>query len=129
MTLSRNRVVTLGVLTVLPALCLVVLLGAFVALFVSPERLPEGGPGVLNWAFVVGVILPAGAAVLTVGLLIFYIVHLFGTTLVPQDAKALWAVVLFLGSVIAMPVYWYLYLWRPLRAPQAMRPVRFRADA
>ena len=45
-------------------------------------------------------------------LLVFYIVHVFKSDRVPQDQKALWAVVLFLGNAIAMPVYWYLYIWR-----------------
>ena len=26
--------------------------------------------------------------------------------------KALWAIVLFLGNIFAMPVYWYLYIWK-----------------
>ncbi len=44
-------------------------------------------------------------------LIAFYIVHLFRTDRVPADKKALWAVVLFLGNLLAMPVYWYLYMW------------------
>lgn len=51
--------------------------------------------------------------VLVVGLLIYYIRHLFKTKLVPNDMKALWAVVLFLGNMIAMPVFWYHYIWTP----------------
>ena len=46
------------------------------------------------------------------GLLVVYIVHVFRTDRIAQDKKALWAVVLFLGNVIAMPVYWYLCIWR-----------------
>lgn len=48
---------------------------------------------------------------LWVALLAFYIVHVFRTDRVPADKKALWAVVLFLGNFLAMPVYWYLYMW------------------
>lgn len=44
-------------------------------------------------------------------LLVIYIVHLFKTDRVSQDKKALWAVVLFLGQPIAMPIYWYLCIW------------------
>ena len=40
-----------------------------------------------------------------------YIVYLFKTDYVPSDKKALWAVVLFLGSIFAMPVFWFLYVW------------------
>ncbi|HUJ72985.1 MAG TPA: hypothetical protein VLZ30_12130 [Verrucomicrobiae bacterium] len=45
-------------------------------------------------------------------LLAFYIIYLFKTDHVAQDKKALWAVVLFCGNMIAMPVFWYLYIWR-----------------
>ena len=52
-----------------------------------------------------------GAMVLTCSLLLFYIVHLFRTEIVANDKKALWAVVLFFGNMIAMIVYWFLYIW------------------
>jgi hypothetical protein len=48
-----------------------------------------------------------------------YIVYLFKTTHVPADKRALWAVVLFLGNMLAMPFFWYLYVWRPLQ-PQTV---------
>jgi len=45
-------------------------------------------------------------------MIIIYIIHIFKTEKVPQDKKALWAVVIFLGNMIAMPIYWYLYIWK-----------------
>jgi len=48
------------------------------------------------------------------GLIAIYIRHIFKTEAVPQDKKALWAVVIFCGNMIAMPVYWYLYIWKKL---------------
>ncbi len=42
---------------------------------------------------------------LMLGLTVFYIVHVFRTDRVPADKKALWAVVLFLGNLLAMPFY------------------------
>lgn len=47
----------------------------------------------------------------TMGLLAFYITYIFKTDRIPQDKKALWAVVVFLGNMLAMPVFWYLYIW------------------
>lgn len=49
---------------------------------------------------------------LTIVLLIIYIANVFRNDRVLKDRKVLWAVVLFLGNMIAMPVYWYLYIWR-----------------
>lgn len=44
-------------------------------------------------------------------LVLIYILNVFRNERVASDKKNLWAVVLFLGNVVAMPVYWYLYIW------------------
>ncbi len=46
------------------------------------------------------------------GLLVFYIYNLFKNENVKSDQKVLWALVLFMGNMMAMPIYWYLYIWR-----------------
>ena len=46
------------------------------------------------------------------GLIAIYIYDHFHNDKVDKDKKALWAVVLFFGNIIVMPVYWYLYVWR-----------------
>lgn len=46
-------------------------------------------------------------------ILIIYVRYLFKTDRVAQDKKTLWAVILFLGNMIAIPVFWYLHMWRP----------------
>lgn len=45
-------------------------------------------------------------------LIAVYIRHVFRTEAVPQDKNALWAVVISCGNMMAMPVYWYLYVWK-----------------
>jgi hypothetical protein len=47
-----------------------------------------------------------------VGLIGFYISYIFKSPRVDKDKKALWAVVIFLGNMIAMPIFWYLYIWK-----------------
>jgi hypothetical protein len=56
---------------------------------------------------------------LSFGLIAFYIYYLFKTDRVEKDKKALWAVILFLGTFFAMPVFWYLYIWREPNNPPA----------
>jgi uncharacterized membrane protein len=58
-------------------------------------------------------VLHVGFIFITWALIASYIVYLFKTTHVQAEKKALWAVVLFLGNLIAMPVFWYLYVWNP----------------
>jgi hypothetical protein len=61
----------------------------------------------------IAVILPLHVFTMLAGiaLIVFYIVNVFRNDRVDKDKKALWAVVLFMGSMIAMPIYWYLYIW------------------
>lgn len=59
-----------------------------------------------------------GTMTLTIGLFVFYVAHLFRTERVANDKKALWAVVLFFGNVIAMIIYWYLYIWNDKSRPR-----------
>src|SRR5688500_5030766 len=76
--------------------------------------LPKGGTAHSSGvpvAFLVVFAAHFATILLTFGLIAFYIVYLFRTDRVPQDKKALWAVVLFFGAFLAMPVFFYLYVW------------------
>ena len=50
-------------------------------------------------------------------LIAVYLVFLFKSKAVPKDQKALWAVVLLMTNMMAMPVFWYLYIWPSTKAP------------
>lgn len=130
--LGKRGVVTLGVATALPLIWMVIFFVAFFAFFVymvadsaaaaASARVTGSGAAAGSRPQVSGPplwFLGAFLAHFLVMLLIFaltvlYIVDLFQTNRVSTDKKALWAVVLFLGNMFAMPVYWYLYFWRPL---------------
>jgi len=44
--------------------------------------------------------------------LVIYVIDVFKNNKVKKDLKAVWAIILFVGNVIAMPIYWYLYIWK-----------------
>ena len=77
----------------------------------TPAASPPGQPDQLEEQFATLFRLHLLVMVFMVGLIAFYIVHLFRTDRIPADKKALWAVVLFFAHVLAMPFYWYLYMW------------------
>jgi len=114
MQLSRPLKLTIGALTIWP-LAYMFLFFAFVAgtmLWMSlvPKGGPPHSPGV-PVAFLVVFAAHFATILLTFGLIAFYIVYLFKTDRVQQDKKALWAAVLFLGGFVAMPVFFFLYVW------------------
>ncbi len=104
----------------------------FVFMFSSFFFLPHNGSsddGVFPYLFMIIFPLHLLSMLLIMGLNIFYIVNVFKNDRVDKDKKVLWAVVLFMGNVIAMPIYWYLYIWRENPVPMASEPLPLnRAD-
>jgi hypothetical protein len=60
------------------------------------------------------------------GLLVYYFVHLAQARQVPDEERLPWALLLVLGSVLVMPVYWFFHVWRPIDriSPSALYPPR-----
>jgi hypothetical protein len=110
--MKKSNTILLGLATVWPFLYMILFfLFVFSAIFLGQGD----GDGI---PIMFGLILPLHflTMFLIMGLTVFYIVNVFRNEQVDRDKKVLWAVVLFLGNLIAMPVYWYLYLWRPATA-------------
>ncbi len=114
--MSRQKAITLAVFTAWPLLYMVLFFGAMFAMMMSDLTSlgHSSGPPAILW-----IIFPLHFLTMLemVVLLVIYIRHVFKTDRVPQDKKALWAVVLFLGNMIAMPIYWYLYIWPEQEPP------------
>jgi hypothetical protein len=93
----------IGIASVLPLLYMIFFMGTFFSMaFLHRTLIP------FNVLF--------GIHMFTIfyifGLLVFYIYNLFKNENVKSDQKVLWALVLFMGNMMAMPIYWYLYIWR-----------------
>ena len=78
-------------------------------LFLSSSAGHEAGPPV---SFMIIFPLHLLTMLWIMALTVFYIVNVFRNERVEKDKKVLWAVVLFMGNLIAMPIYWYLYIWK-----------------
>jgi hypothetical protein len=112
MKLGTPTKLLLIVVTVLP----IVYMALFLASIPSAFKTPSGGFPVEHFGVFISIHI--GLMLLTLALLVFYIVFLFKTDAVRTDMKALWAVILFFGSPIAMPIFWYLYIWREPAQPE-----------
>jgi hypothetical protein len=91
----------LGVLTLLPLACMVYIMWRMSFSSTLPPY-PAELDSLLRIEMMV-----MFANLLIIGLCIVY---LFCTYRVPQGKKALWAVVLFMGNVIALPIFWFIYI-------------------
>lgn len=109
--MSKPAKIILGIATLWPLLYIFI----FFAFVFSSAILAMNGSAVIgdpSSGFGTIFVLHLFTILLMFVLLTIYIVNVFNNDRVENDKKALWAVVLFLGNIIAMPVYWYLYIWR-----------------
>jgi hypothetical protein len=109
--MKKSSAIVLIALTIWPFIYMFLFMGGIFFAISHPGPSHADGPPLL-----MKVILPLHLLTMLemMGLLVFYIVHLFRTNRVAPDKKALWAIVLFMGNMISMPFYWYFYIWKPL---------------
>lgn len=107
---KKSSKILLALATIWPFLYMILFMGVAV----SSVFLRGNEPGLI-WA----VIIPLHILTMLwmIGLTVFYMVNVFRNDRVNKDMKVLWAVVLFMGSIVAMPIYWYLYIWRDVTSP------------
>lgn len=103
--MSRPIALIWGALTILPLLRMIYLVGSIALAFGHARFEMSKSNFDSMFRFQVFTVL------LILLLIASYITFLFKTERVASDKKALWAVVLFLGHIIAMPIFWYLYVW------------------
>jgi len=117
--MSNSTKVALGIATLWPSVYVLIFIGVWFYMLLSVTLRPGGNEGAPFWMIAIFVV--HGITMLwNIALLAIYIFNVFNNARVDNDRKVLWAVVLFFGNVIAMPIYWYLYIWReakPLPAP------------
>ncbi len=113
--MRRSIKLALGLLSLWPAfyiLCFVLVMALAISSGFAGEE-----PQLMEKHFFVMFAIHVATMLEILGLTIFYIIYIFKSDHVPKDKKALWAVVVFLGHMIAMPIFWYLYVWRePVKA-------------
>jgi hypothetical protein len=121
MRVSRPVAVLVGALTLWPILYMFIFFAVFMnGFFTHPGSAEQ--PEAAFRSFQILMALHLGTMLLMMALLTFYIVHVFKNAAIAGDKRALWAVVLFFGNIIAMPVYWFLYVWREPR-PDVVPPL------
>lgn len=108
--MKKSSKILLALATIWPFLYMILFMGVAVSLIF----LRGNEPGFI-WAIIIP--LHILTMLWIMGLTVFYMVNVFRNDRVNKDMKVLWAVVLFMGSIIAMPIYWYLYIWRVAPSP------------
>lgn len=56
---------------------------------------------------------------LNLSLLVFYVKNVFRNQKLSEGEKIRWTILIFLGNIVAMPIYWYYYIWKTDAHPLA----------
>ena len=66
--------------------------------------------------FGVGVPIMVVTILIFFALLSYYTYHINKFTTLSANKKGLWSAALYISFGLAMPIYWYLYIWKPLKS-------------
>jgi hypothetical protein len=110
MHIKKRTKVLLGVLTAWPIVYTVFFIVTLISFILTGFKEPgtDGMPPMLKVIIALHIL----TMLVIIGLAVFYIVFIFKTDYVEESKKTFWVVVIFIGNMIAMPIFWYLYIWR-----------------
>lgn len=113
MRLGRPVKLLVGALSLWPFVYMFLFFGFIASSFfwTAPDGLASNHSSRPPVAFMLIFAAHLATMLLMFALVAFYIAYLFKTDRVAQDKKALWAVVLFLGNMLAMPIFFFIYVW------------------
>jgi heme/copper-type cytochrome/quinol oxidase subunit 3 len=114
-TMNKNKALVLLFFTLLPFLYVVFFFYYWIEIFV---KITNNQPDNINSMFFVILPIHFGIMIETIVLLIIYIKNVFKNENIEESKRALWAIVLFFGNLIAMPIYWYINIWKPIKKNQ-----------
>lgn len=121
--MKKSTKILLGIATIWPLVYMIFFFTVvFSAILSAPRAGSFGRGGALPTLLTVIFPLHILTTILVMGLTIFYIVNVFRNDRVDKDKQVLWTIVLFMGNVIAMPIYWYLYIWGETKTPSSFTP-------
>lgn len=101
--MKKPAKIILGIATLWPILFVAIFLLYGFFLPVVPQLREVG-----NVMFYIG----APTMLWVMALIILYFINVLKNDQIRGENKAWWVVLLFFTHIIAMPIYWYLYIWR-----------------
>lgn len=98
----------LGALTLWPPVYLVIFVTVVGLATLQGGGDPDGDGFVIPFGVLAA--LHLATMLLIVALLVVFIRDAYGNPRIDEGKRTFWAIVLFMGNMIAMPVYWWLYM-------------------
>jgi len=112
--MSRSSKLFIGILSFLPIILLLVLLFMVFSMFPTffqwekYEPAPQEVFSSIAPIFILGF----GMSILSIGLLIFFIMHLLRHKALDSTERIIWILVFLFAGIIGYPIYWYMRIWK-----------------
>jgi hypothetical protein len=106
--MTKSKAITLGVFTAWPLVAGPVI--GLIALLVEMKGILKVKP---SDELVLFSVFYSITPICVLALLVFYIGYLFAKSQLPLGKRLVWFAVLVFGHVLAMPLFWYLHIWKP----------------
>ncbi|MBN8857893.1 MAG: PLDc N-terminal domain-containing protein [Sphingobacteriales bacterium] len=125
--MSGTAKIVLGIISILPLCFLAIYFFFFISFFFTsmghgmqqpPElnqAFPENFMSNMVWLFLLIIL----TALLSLGLLIYYIVHVVNNNRIDSTERIIWVLVFVLAGMVGFPVYWYMRIWKQRPVPPA----------
>jgi NhaP-type Na+/H+ or K+/H+ antiporter len=117
--MSRSAKILIGLLSFLPAVLLAVYLVVIFSFAFSGmlHRMPNDDPYWFfsNFVWVIGLAILLG--VTSLGLKIYFIVHVINNQLLEGAERIMWVLLLVFAGIISYPLYWYMRIWKAPGSP------------
>ena len=113
--MSRSSKLFIGILSFLPIILLFTLLFMVIWLiptFVEWDKTYEPAPQEVIGTFGPIFILGLGMGLLSIGLLVFFIMHLLRHKAMDSTERIIWILVFLFAGIVGYPIYWYMRVWK-----------------
>ncbi|MFT3933743.1 MAG: hypothetical protein QM726_09030 [Chitinophagaceae bacterium] len=113
--MSNGKKIFLGILSFLPIVFFVIYMVTFFGFMINIFRhaqhddvMPEMVMGNVFSIIAVALVM----MLTTLGLLIYFIIHMLNNTMVEGIERIVWVLVFIFAGMIGFPVYWYMRIWK-----------------
>ncbi|MDP4181334.1 MAG: hypothetical protein Q8942_09605 [Bacillota bacterium] len=106
--MNKGLKIILGLFTLWPPVYIIIFLFWFMSMFFSMT-----GPSIrVENQFFTFVVMHILTMLLMFVLMTIYLINVYRNVNVDKDKKLLWTVLILFGSMVAMPIYWYSFIWK-----------------
>jgi hypothetical protein len=112
--MSRSGKIFLGVLTFLPFIMFAIYIAVFISFFfeIFRNQSVQPYPGEIPFAIIPIIDFALLMALATLGLMIYYIIHVVNNKKIDSTERLIWILVFLFAGMIGFPIYWYMRIWK-----------------